>query len=175
MSVFVDITPEEAAAELLAELRNRGWQAGGEWKDGALQVQVTLLTQRGDFRAALARSELLLALCADAEVPQRDQGVYLERQAYCLAGLGRFDEAVAVLEGGAHGFAFASGLGASTTLLHTLSPGDHVLSGDDVYGGTFRLLDKVMKPLGIASSFVDMTDIDRVRAALRPDHGRARA
>ena len=64
-----------------------------------LQAQVTLLTQRGDFRAALARSELLLALCADAEVPQRDQGVYLERQAYCLAGLGRFDEAVAVLEG----------------------------------------------------------------------------
>lgn len=64
-----------------------------------LQAQVTLLTQRGDFRAALDRSELLLALCADAEVPQRDQGVYLERQAYCLAGLRRFDEAVAVLEG----------------------------------------------------------------------------
>ena len=64
-----------------------------------LHAQVTLLTQRGEFRAALDRSELLLALCADAEVPQRDQGVYLERQAYCLAGLRRFDDAVAVLEG----------------------------------------------------------------------------
>ncbi len=76
----------------------------------------------------------------------------------CLAGL----------EGGRHGFAFASGLGASTTLFSSLKSGDHVLCGDDVYGGTFRLLDKVMKPLGIESSFVDMTDMDRVRAALRP-------
>lgn len=75
---------------------------------------------------------------------------------------------LAALEGGAHGFAFASGLGASTTLLSSLTSGDHVLCGDDVYGGTFRLLDKVMKPLGIESSFVDMTDPDRVRAALRP-------
>jgi cystathionine gamma-synthase/cystathionine gamma-lyase len=75
---------------------------------------------------------------------------------------------LAALEGGAHGFAFASGLGASTTLFSSLVAGDHVLCGDDVYGGTFRLLDKVMKPLGIESSFVDMTDVDRVRAALRP-------
>ncbi|MEZ4301670.1 MAG: cystathionine gamma-synthase [Polyangiaceae bacterium] len=76
---------------------------------------------------------------------------------------------LAALEGGKHGFAFASGLGASTTLFTSLKAGDHVLSGDDVYGGTFRLLDKVMKPLGITSSFIDMTDIDRVRAALRPE------
>src|SRR5215212_7965040 len=45
------------------------------------------------------------------------------------------ESCVAALEGGAHGFAFASGLAATTTLLHTLSPGDHVLCGDDVYGG----------------------------------------
>jgi cystathionine gamma-lyase len=76
---------------------------------------------------------------------------------------------VAALEHGAHGFAFASGLGASTTLLHTLSPGDHVLSGDDVYGGTFRLLDKIMKPLGIGSSFTDMSDISAVERAMRPE------
>ena len=75
---------------------------------------------------------------------------------------------LAALEGGAHGFAFASGLGASTTLFSSLTAGDHVLCGDDVYGGTFRLLDKVMRPLGVESSFVDMTDMDRVRAALRP-------
>lgn len=76
---------------------------------------------------------------------------------------------IAALEGGAYGFAFASGLGASTTLLSTLKSGDHVLCGDDVYGGTFRLLDKVMKPLGIGSSFIDMTDTGRVRAAIRPE------
>ncbi len=78
------------------------------------------------------------------------------------------EECLAALEGGERGFAFASGLGASTTLLHTLRPGDHVLSGDDVYGGTFRLFDKVMRPMGVDSSQVDMTDPARVRAALRP-------
>jgi cystathionine gamma-synthase/cystathionine gamma-lyase len=76
---------------------------------------------------------------------------------------------LAALEGSAHGFAFASGLGASTTILHTLSPGDHVICGDDVYGGTFRLFDKVMKPMGITASYVDMSDALRVRDALRPE------
>jgi cystathionine gamma-synthase/cystathionine gamma-lyase len=75
---------------------------------------------------------------------------------------------LAALEGGTHGFAFSSGLGATTTMLHTLAPGDHVLCGDDVYGGTFRLLDKVMKPMGIAYTMVDMSDPARVRAALQP-------
>jgi cystathionine beta-lyase/cystathionine gamma-synthase len=74
----------------------------------------------------------------------------------------------AALEGGRHGFAFASGLGASTTILSSLAPGDHVLSGDDVYGGTFRLMDKVMRPLGIDSSRTDMVDLDAVQKALRP-------
>jgi len=75
---------------------------------------------------------------------------------------------LAALEGAPHGFAFASGLGAETTLFHTLAPGDHVLAGDDLYGGTFRLLDKVMKPQGIQSSFVDLSNLDRVREAFQP-------
>jgi cystathionine beta-lyase/cystathionine gamma-synthase len=73
------------------------------------------------------------------------------------------------LEAGAHGFAFASGLAASTTLFSTLRAGDHVLCGDDVYGGTFRLIDKVFGPLGVKSTFVDMTDAGRVKGALRPE------
>jgi cystathionine gamma-synthase/cystathionine gamma-lyase len=76
---------------------------------------------------------------------------------------------IASLEHGKHGFAFSSGLGASTTILSTLKPGDHVLSGDDVYGGTFRLLDKVMKPFGIGSTFADLGDPDAVKAALRKE------
>ncbi len=79
-----------------------------------------------------------------------------------------FEDCAAALEGGTHGFAFSSGLGASTTVLHTLKPGDHILCGDDVYGGTFRLLDKVMKPLGIETTFLDMSDPAKVRAALLP-------
>jgi cystathionine gamma-synthase/cystathionine gamma-lyase len=76
---------------------------------------------------------------------------------------------VAALEGGKHGYAFASGLGASTTVLHTLKPGDHVLSGDDVYGGTFRLLDKVLAPMGVASSRIDMSNPDDVARAMRKE------
>src|SRR5450432_2816874 len=65
---------------------------------------------------------------------------------------------LAELEGGSRALAFASGCAATTTLLHTLRPGDHVVCGDDVYGGTFRIFDKVMKHVGIASTAVDMTD-----------------
>jgi len=79
------------------------------------------------------------------------------------------ESCLAALEGGKFGFAFASGSAATLTLLHTLAPGDHVLSGDDVYGGTFRLLDKVLKPMGVSSSFVDMRDLSRLEAALRPE------
>jgi len=76
---------------------------------------------------------------------------------------------IAALEGGTEGFAFGSGCGATTTLLHALGAGGHAVSGDDVYGGTFRIFDKVMKPLGLESTFVDMTNPDQVKKALRPD------
>jgi len=75
---------------------------------------------------------------------------------------------MAALEGGAHGLAFASGSGATATLLHVLQPGDHIVCGDDVYGGTFRLFDKVMRPFGVEASFVDMTDVKNVEKALQP-------
>lgn len=78
------------------------------------------------------------------------------------------EECLAALEGGSRGFCFGSGLAATATMLHTLKPGDHILCGDDVYGGTFRLMDKVMGPMGLSSSFVDMRNPDSVRAALRP-------
>lgn len=76
---------------------------------------------------------------------------------------------LASLEGGARGFAFASGCAAATTLLHTLGPGDHVVSGDDVYGGTYRLFERVMRPLGIRASFVDLSDPSALEAELRPE------
>jgi cystathionine gamma-synthase/cystathionine gamma-lyase len=79
------------------------------------------------------------------------------------------ERCVAALEGGDHGLAFGSGCGGMTTLFHTLRPGDHVVACDDVYGGTFRILDKVFKPLGIATSWVDLTNLDAVRAAMRTE------
>ena len=78
------------------------------------------------------------------------------------------ESCLAALEGGTHGFAFASGSAATLTLLHTLKPGDHVVSGDDVYGGTFRLFDKVMKPMGLNTTFVDLRDPARLEAAITP-------
>jgi cystathionine gamma-lyase len=75
----------------------------------------------------------------------------------------------AALEGARHGLAFSSGCGATTTILHTLRPGDHIICGDDVYGGTFRIIDKVMQPMGVTASFVDMTDLALTEATFRPE------
>ena len=71
----------------------------------------------------------------------------------------------AIIVGGRIG----SGMAAETTLLLTLRPGDHVLLADDVYGGTYRLLAKVLAPWGLSMSTCDLTDLDAVAAALRPE------
>ena len=76
---------------------------------------------------------------------------------------------LAALEGAAHGIAFGSGCAATTAALLTLKSGDHVLVGDDVYGGTFRIFDKVLKQFGIDATFLDMSDPALVRAAVRPN------
>lgn len=73
---------------------------------------------------------------------------------------------LAALEGGRFGFCFASGLSAMDCILHTLSSGDHVVLCDDVYGGSFRILDKVYKQLGIATTRVDMTDLKATDTAI---------
>ncbi|WP_336802333.1 cystathionine gamma-synthase [Kaistia sp. MMO-174] len=81
-----------------------------------------------------------------------------------------FERAVADLESGTAGFAFASGLAAISTTLELLSVGDHIVATDDLYGGTFRLLDKVRKrSAGLDVSFADFTDLDAVEAAIRPE------
>lgn len=77
------------------------------------------------------------------------------------------ENCIAALEGATHGVAFSSGCAAMSTLLHTLRPGDHVLSSDDVYGGSFRILDKVFRPIGIETTQVDMRDPANVAAAIR--------
>ncbi len=80
------------------------------------------------------------------------------------------ERCLAALEGAAEGVAFASGSAAMGAVFQTLlRPGDHVVCGEDVYGGTFRLLDKVMGPFGIQTSWVDTTDVNAVRSAIRPE------
>ena len=80
------------------------------------------------------------------------------------------EDCIADLESGARGFAFASGLAAESTILELLKTGDHVLAGDDLYGGSYRLMENVRKEtMGLEFSFVDFCDPDKVRAAIKPN------
>ncbi|MBI1683310.1 trans-sulfuration enzyme family protein [Caulobacter hibisci] len=81
-----------------------------------------------------------------------------------------FERSIADLESGTTGFAFASGLAAASTILEILDSGAHVIASDDLYGGSFRLFDKVRKrSAGLAFSFVDMGDVSAIEAAIRPE------
>lgn len=75
------------------------------------------------------------------------------------------EELIAELEGGVKGFAFGSGLAAIHATLSLFQPGDHLILGDDVYGGTFRLLEKVFKPLGLSYTMVDSRDLSQLEKA----------
>jgi cystathionine gamma-lyase len=75
---------------------------------------------------------------------------------------------LAALEGGAHGLAFASGLAATDAVMHLLDAGDHVVCSDDVYGGTFRIFDKVFKRQGLSFTFADLSRAENLEAALTP-------
>jgi cystathionine gamma-lyase len=81
---------------------------------------------------------------------------------------GALEACLAALEGARYGAAFASGCAAADVLMHLLEAGDHVVVSDDVYGGTFRLFDKVFKRQGLAFSFVDMTNPANIEAAITP-------
>jgi cystathionine gamma-lyase len=81
-----------------------------------------------------------------------------------------FERSIADLESGVAGFAFASGLAAASTILETLDSGAHVIASDDLYGGSFRLFDKVRKrSAGLKFSFVDMGDLSAIEAAIAPE------
>jgi len=76
---------------------------------------------------------------------------------------------MAVLEGGVAGYAFASGMAAETAITQLLlKQGDHAICSSNVYGGTFRLFDKIVRHYGIDFTYVDTTDLDAVAGAMRP-------
>ncbi|CUA87217.1 cystathionine gamma-synthase [Pseudidiomarina woesei] len=80
-----------------------------------------------------------------------------------------WERAVASLEGGKQGLAFASGMAATSTIMELLDSGDHVIAMDDLYGGTFRLFDKVRgRSAGLNFSYVDLADLSAVEAAITP-------
>jgi len=79
------------------------------------------------------------------------------------------EDTIAQLEGGKAGFAFATGMAAETTVMHLLKAGDHVISGDDVYGGTYRLFQNVMQDFGLEFTFLRMDSRQRIEDAIRPN------
>ncbi len=79
------------------------------------------------------------------------------------------EEGLADLEGGARGLAFSSGMAALTTLFLHFSAGDHIVVSEDLYGGTYRVLDQIFGKLGLASSYVDTTDTAAIAKAIRPE------
>ena len=79
------------------------------------------------------------------------------------------EDTIAQLEGGKAGFAFATGMAAETTVMHLLKAGDHVISGDDVYGGTYRLFQKVMPDFGLDFTFLRMDTRQTIEEAIKPN------
>jgi cystathionine gamma-lyase/cystathionine beta-lyase len=79
------------------------------------------------------------------------------------------EDTIAQLEGGKAGFAFATGMAAETTVIHLLNAGDHVICGDDVYGGTYRLFQNVMRDLGLEFTFLRMDSRQRIEEAIKPN------
>jgi len=79
------------------------------------------------------------------------------------------EDTIAQLEGGKAGFAFATGMAAETTVMHLLKTGAHVISGDDVYGGTYRLFQNVMTAFGLEFTFLRLNDRERIEEAIKPN------
>jgi len=79
------------------------------------------------------------------------------------------EEGMALLEGGCRGFAYASGMAAITSLLFLFSQGDHLIVTEDLYGGSYRLFEKLFQQFGLSFSYVDTSDQEQVRQAIRPN------
>ncbi|MFC1951747.1 trans-sulfuration enzyme family protein [Chloroflexota bacterium] len=79
------------------------------------------------------------------------------------------EDTIAQLEGGKAGFAFATGMAAEATVIHLLKAGDHVISGDDIYGGTYRLFDKVMPNFGLEFTSLRLDDRKKIEEAIKPN------
>src|SRR4051794_25719478 len=79
------------------------------------------------------------------------------------------EKLIADIEGGHAGFAFGSGMAAMTAVMMLFNAGDHVIITDDVYGGSFRVMTKVLNRFGLESTFVDTSDLENIKTEIRPN------
>jgi cystathionine beta-lyase/cystathionine gamma-synthase len=117
-----------------------------------------------------ATGAVIVPIYQTSTFAQEDVGVH---KGYEYARTGNptrtaLETALGALDSGAHALAFASGLAAETTVMLALSAGDHVVCGDDAYGGTYRLFSKVFARHGLAFEYVDTSDPENVAEAIRP-------
>jgi cystathionine beta-lyase/cystathionine gamma-synthase len=89
------------------------------------------------------------------------RSIYPTRQA--------LEAALALLENGKYGLAFASGSAATVAALQILKPGDHILAGNDTYGGTFRIFERILRPWGVNTTYVDAGNVEAVKKAILPN------
>ncbi len=164
--------------------RSAGDPARGPLRSGDLTLRSMTRINPGDLDHGLATRAVHAGQVADPLSGAVMPPIY-QTSTYAQEGLGRhkgyeyartqnptreaLERNVASLEGATHGFAFGSGLAALDTVLKLLSSGDHVVCGDNLYGGSHRLMEQVYRRLGLRFSFVDMREVGNLERALTPE------
>ena len=138
---------------------------------GLVRVRLAQTEIPTSFAAAPKHPELGALLRELDEIIRLDRSygpAHLERGRVALV-LGKAGAALASLEGAAWGLAYASGLAGTQNISYLLAPGDHIILTDDAYGGTHRFVAKVISRYGIDYTLVDMSDLEQIRSAIRPE------
>ena len=135
--------------------------------DGRIETQAIHAGQSPDAETGAIMPPIYATSTYEQDAPGEDRGYEYSRTGNPTRTA--LEDNLAALEGGDYGRAFASGMASINTVLNLLSAGDHVVAGDDVYGGTHRLFREVFEQYDLSFSFVDTTDLDAVEAAIRPE------
>ena len=138
-----------------------------ETRTGRFATRAVHAGQEPDAATGAIMTPIFLSSTYKQDAPAKPRGGY-EYSRTSNPTRTALQENLAALEEGAWGLCFASGLAATNALLDRLVPGDHVVAGNDLYGGTYRLFRRVFERYGVTFSFVDTTDLGRVRSAMGP-------
>ena len=136
-------------------------------EDGRFDTRAIHAGQRPDPETGAVMTPIYATSTFAQDAPGEDRGYEYSRTGNPTRAA--LEANLASLEGGSHGRAFASGMAAINTVLNLLEAGDHVVVGDDVYGGTYRLFTEVYEDYDLAFDFVDTTDRAAVADAMRPE------
>ena len=140
-------------------------------KNGHLNYHIDTLAVHAGVRPDPVSGAIMTPIYQTSTYAQDDVGQHLGYEYSRTDNPTRsaLQESLAVLEGGQFALAFASGMAAIDTLLRLIRPGQHIISGDDVYGGTFRLFDKILANYGLDFTFVDASNPGEFARAMRPE------